>query len=114
MSSVEQLIAQLAEADIVIATRFHNILLALLINKPVVALSYHEKISSLMAGMGMGEYCQNIDRLDVDLLVEQFLELEKNAGIVKPLIEGKVEHYRKALDQQYAHIFSHLCAAATR
>ena len=85
-----------------------------LLNKPVVALSYHEKISSLMAGVGMGEYCQNIDRLDVDLLVEQFLEPEKNAGIVKPLIEEKVEHYRKALDQQYAHIFNHLCAAAPR
>ena len=114
VSSVEQLIAQLAEADIVIATRFHNILLALLLNKPVVALSYHEKIASLMAAVGMGEYCQNVDRLDVDLLVEQFLKLEKNAGIVKPLIERKVEHYRKALDQQYAHIFNHLCASARR
>jgi len=114
VSSVEQLIAQLAEADMVIATRFHNILLALLLNKPVVALSYHEKIASLMAGVGMGEYCQNIDRLDVDLLLEQFLELEKNAGMVKSLIERKVEDYRKALDQQYAHIFNHLCAAAPR
>jgi len=114
VSSVEQLIAQLGEADMVIATRFHNILLALLLNKPVVALSYHEKIASLMAGVGMGEYCQNVDQLDVDLLLEQFLELEKNAGMVKSLIERKVEDYRKALDQQYAHIFNHLCAAAPR
>jgi len=114
VSSVEQLIAQLAEADIVIATRFHNILLALLLNKPVVALSYHEKIASLMAGVGMGDYCQNIDRLDVDVLVQQFLKLEKNADIVKPVIEQKVEQYRKALDRQYAHIFNHLCAAAPR
>jgi len=114
VSSVEQLIAQLGEADIVIATRFHNILLALLLNKPVIALSYHEKIASLMAGVGMGEYCQNVDRLDVDLLVEQFLKLEKNAGIVKSSIEGKVEHYRKALDQQYAHIFNLLCPPTPR
>ncbi len=114
VASVEQLMAQLAEADIVIATRFHNILLALLLNKPVVALSYHEKIASLMAGVGMGDYCQNIDRLDVDVLVQQFLKLEKNADIVKPVIEQKVEQYRKALDRQYAHIFNHLCAAAPR
>jgi len=85
-----------------------------LLNKPVVALSYHEKIASLMAGVGMGNYCQDIDRLDVDVLVQQFLELEKNADIVKPVIEEKVEQYRKALDRQYAHIFNHLCAAAPR
>ena len=64
-----------------------------------------------MAGVGMGDYCQNIDRLDVEVLVQQFLELEKNAGIVKPVIEEKVEQYRKALDRQYSHIFS---AAALR
>jgi hypothetical protein len=62
----------------------------------------------------MGDYCQNIDRLDVDVLVQQFLKLEKNAAIVKPVIEEKVEQYRKALDRQYAHIFNHLCAGAPR
>src|SRR5207245_434153 len=114
VSSVEHLIAQLAEADIVVGTRFHNILLAMVLNKPVIALSYHEKIASLMAGMGMADYCQNVDRLDVDVLVERFLELEKNAAIVKTAIERRVEHYRKALDRQYAHIFNHLSAAAPR
>jgi len=105
VSSVERLIAQLAEADLVVGTRFHNILLAMMLNKPVIALSYHEKIASLMAGMGMADYCQNVDELDVDVLVERFLELEKNAGIVKTAMERKVEHHRKALDEQYARIF---------
>ena len=105
VSSVERLIAQLAEADLVVGTRFHNILLAMMLNKPVIALSYHEKIASLMAEMGMADYCQNVDELDVDVLVERFLELEKNAGIVKTAMERKVEHHRKALDEQYARIF---------
>jgi polysaccharide pyruvyl transferase WcaK-like protein len=113
VSSVDQLLAQLAETDVVIATRFHNLLLALMLNKPVVALSYHEKIASLMAGVGLAEYCQSIDRLDVNLLEEQFVKLEQNAGILKPLIAGKVEEYGRALDQQYAHLFHHLRAAGS-
>lgn len=114
VSSVEQLIAQLAATDIVIATRFHNILLALMLNKPVVALSYHEKIASLMAGVGLSEYCQRIDQLDVGRLKEQFDELEQNAGTIKPLLEQKIEEYGRALEQQYLHIFNHLCAASPR
>ena len=114
VSSVEQLIAQLAATDIVIATRFHNVLLALMLNKPVVALSYHEKIASLMAGVGMAEYCQRIDQLDVGLLMERFDKLEQNAGIIKPQIEQRIEEYGRALEEQYVHIFNHLCPASPR
>jgi polysaccharide pyruvyl transferase WcaK-like protein len=45
---VEQLCAQLTQTDMVVATRFHNILLALMLNQPVLPLSYHEKVRSLM------------------------------------------------------------------
>jgi len=108
VSSVEQLIAQLATVDMVVATRFHNILLALMLNKPVVAVSYHEKIPSLMSGVGLAEYCQTIDDLDVQRLVAQFIKLEQNREVLKPLIEQKAEEYRKALDEQYEYIFNRL------
>jgi polysaccharide pyruvyl transferase WcaK-like protein len=114
VTSVENLIAQLATTDIVIATRFHNILLALMLNKPVVAISYHEKTPSLMAGVGLAEYCQRIDQLDVGRLIEQFDELEQKTGIVKPLIEQRTGEYGRALEQQYTHIFNHLPPASPR
>ena len=108
VSSVEQLIAQLATVDMVVATRFHNILLALMLNKPVVAVSYHEKIPSLMAGVGLAEYCQTIDHLDAQRLVEQFSKLEQNSDLLKPVIQQKAEEYRRALDEQYRHVFNHV------
>jgi polysaccharide pyruvyl transferase WcaK-like protein len=106
VSSVEQLVALLAKTDMVVATRFHNILLALMLNKPVVALSYHQKIASLMSGVGLSEYCQDINEPGVDGLVERFTRLERNAGAARSLIERKAEEYRKALDEQYARIAS--------
>ena len=106
VSSVEQLLSQLETTDIVVATRFHNILLALMLNKPVVSISYHEKNDLLMAGVGLEEYCQHIDQFDVDKLIKQFTTLEENAESLKPKIKQKTEAYRKALDDQYACIFN--------
>src|SRR5208282_487153 len=99
--SVESLLAQLAETDAVVATRFHNILLALALNKPVISISFHQKCTSLMKSMGLQEYCQDIRQLNAGKLIEQFCQLEKDAGILKHMIREKVADCRTALDEQY-------------
>ncbi len=106
VSSVEELLSQLATTDVVISPRFHNILLALMLCKPVVSLSYHEKFESIMGKMGLAGYCQDIDHLDVDRLIEQFVRLEKKANTFKPHIERRTEACRKALEEQYRIIFN--------
>jgi len=103
--SVEDLLPQLAETDFVVATRFHNILLALLLNKPVIAISFHHKCVSLMEQMGLAEYCQDINHLDSEKLIEQFGHLAKNAESAKPIIKQRIERSRKTLDEQYEIIF---------
>lgn len=104
--SAEELMSQIAETDYVVATRFHNILLALVLNKPSIGISFHHKCSSLMSHMGVSEYCQDINRLSVERLIEQFRDLEKNAEKLKALIKHKTEESRKALDEQYDCIFT--------
>jgi len=103
--SVEQLLSQLAVTDIVVATRFHNVLLALLLNKPTISISFHHKCVSLMSEMGLLEYSHDINQIDAAKLIEQFQSLERNAETLKPLISQKVEQFRKALDEQYSLIF---------
>ena len=106
ISSVEQLLSQLAETDIVVSPRFHNILLALMLGKPVVALSYHDKIDSLIGEMELTAYGQHLDQLDSNRVIEQVLELEKNAKDLMPSIQLKTEKYRRSLDEQYSCIFN--------
>jgi len=102
IESVEGLLRQLAATDLVVATRFHNVLLALLLNRPVIAISFHHKCTSLMRQTGLSEYCQDIDRLNSGWLFEQFSQLEENAGNVKLMIAERVETNRHALAEQYA------------
>jgi polysaccharide pyruvyl transferase WcaK-like protein len=103
--SVEELLSQIVATDIVVATRFHNVLLALLCNKPAVSISFHHKCVSLMSAMRLSQYCLDINELKADNLIEKFRDLEANAGKIKPLIAERAREFRAALDQQYKLIF---------
>jgi polysaccharide pyruvyl transferase WcaK-like protein len=109
-SSVEDLLAQLSKTDAVVATRFHNILLALALNKPAICVSFHQKCTSLMQDMGLQEYCQDIKQLNAEKLIEQFCKLEANAVSLKAMIRQRVSDCRKALDEQYDLIFEKISA----
>lgn len=99
--SVEQLLSQIAETDLVVATRFHNVLLALLNDKPVIAISFHHKVASLMSAMGLSEYCLDINRLKNEELISKICDVERNVGTLKPLIRERAENCRVALEEQY-------------
>jgi polysaccharide pyruvyl transferase WcaK-like protein len=109
VASVENLLSQLAATDVVVATRFHNVLLSLLLNRPVIAISFHHKCSSLMSQMGLSEYCQDINGLSAATLIEQFCQLQQNAGCIKRMIGEKVAACQNALDEQYRIICRDIC-----
>jgi len=106
-SSGAELLSQLAATDVVVASRYHNVLLAAMLGKPVVALSYHEKVVSLMDELGLSEFCHDIENFDADNLILQITTLERDTGSVKSrtAIEQRTERYRKELDEQYKFIF---------
>jgi polysaccharide pyruvyl transferase WcaK-like protein len=106
--SVEQLLSQIAATDLVVATRFHNVLLALLCNKPVISISFHPKCESLMSEMGLSAYCLDINTLNADRLIEKLSDLETNAGKLKSRIWEKANEFRNALDEQYNFIFKNM------
>ncbi len=105
IESSEDLVSRLATSDIVVSPRFHNVVLAMLLGRPVIALSYHEKFAALMGGSELAEYNLLIDDLDSHRLIEQFLDLEKNANRLREHIPWKVGQYRAALNEQYKLIF---------
>lgn len=99
--SVDDLLSQIAATDIVIATRFHNVILALLCEKPVISIAFHHKCVSLMRTMGLSDYCLDIDGLETDQLMEKLADAELNADRIKALIRAKVGEFRQALNEQY-------------
>ncbi len=106
--TVDDLMANLKVVDCVVASRFHNILLAQLIGKPVLAISYQEKIDDLMVETGQGDYYEQIGQFEVTALKEKFTSLEANREMITKRVVEKAEEYKKALAEQYEHIFSGL------
>ena len=106
IGSVQDVLAEIAATDVVVATRFHNVLLALLLNKPVISISFHHKCSSLMRQMKLSEYCHEIHQIDADRLIEQFQKVERDREAVKRVIGQGVDEARAALDDQYDLLFA--------
>jgi polysaccharide pyruvyl transferase WcaK-like protein len=108
ISSVEDLLTQLAQVDVVVSPRFHNLILGFMLNKPAISISYDPKSDALLEAFGLGKYCQPICNLTVDALVAQFLELEAKVEEIRPLLRERAEQYRNLLDEQYRSVLADL------
>jgi polysaccharide pyruvyl transferase WcaK-like protein len=104
--SVREIVSQIATTDVVVATRFHNLLLSLVLERPVIAVSFHHKCASLMNEMGLAEYCFDIHAVDADTLIGGFQRLQDTQDEVKRVITASVTRNRQALGEQYRRVFA--------
>jgi polysaccharide pyruvyl transferase WcaK-like protein len=105
ISSAAGLLSQIAAADLVVATRFHNAVLSFARGKPTISISFHHKCASLMDTMGMSSFCLDIEALTTETLIEAFSELEANSATLVPAIREKAQQFREELNGQYNVIF---------
>jgi polysaccharide pyruvyl transferase WcaK-like protein/SAM-dependent methyltransferase len=116
-STLDQLMDRMRDVDAVVATRYHNVVCALKLAKPTLSVGYAAKNAILMAEMGVGQYVQSVLDLDVDRLVEQFVELERDADRVRSTLRDGEARQRKRLDEQFAELsarFFHAAGGAGR
>jgi len=95
------LMQEMVRAEVVVASRFHNVIAGLKVARPTVSLGYAEKNQHLLSEFGWGEFAQAIDDFDVDLLLEHIecaratrLENEKR-------VRALLHDYKIALAQQF-------------
>lgn len=106
--SLSDLLNQLSKTEMVVASRFHNVLLSLMQNRPAISISYNIKNDAIMREYGLRGYCQKIESLDVSRLIEQFRELMESASEHVPRLKEKTEEFRSASDAQCEKIFARL------
>jgi polysaccharide pyruvyl transferase WcaK-like protein len=106
INSTYELMGAIGATDVVVATRYHNVIAALMMNRPVLSIGYNRKNDVLLAAMGLGSYTQNIEMLDIDALKDQFGALVRSASVAQQSIQERVDSYRHALEEQYQRIFS--------
>lgn len=112
VSSLDELMRQIALVDTVVASRFHNVLSALKMGKPTLSVGYGRKFDALMAAMGLAEFCQSARSVDLDRLIEQFNELENRAAELRQLMKARAAENARLLDHQFATLSAVLFGAA--
>ncbi len=103
---LDDLMGQLTHTDMVVASRFHGVLLSLLLNKPVLALSYHSKIDELMQDTGQRAYCLQVDDFSEQDLQRAFTALYAGRDEFRRTIGCRVEQYQADLARQYQALFA--------
>lgn len=99
--SFAALMQSLAPVGTVVATRYHNVICALKLGKPTIALGYAEKFGPLMADMGLADFTESASSFDVDQLIQRFTELEKRRGELQQAMAERNAAKAQSLKDQF-------------
>lgn len=109
-STLQELMQRMAGLDAVVATRYHNVIGAVLLALPTVSISYADKHDVVMRRAGLSEFCQPARSIDFDRLVTQFTALEARRAELVPAMRLHNQATVDGVEEQLA-AFSSLIEA---
>ena len=90
-----------ASARLLIGTRFHSVIFALLSGTPVIAISYFgPKTYGIMESMSMGQFVFDINRLDVTKIMSTILYILENHKTIRQKILDRVNLQRVTAEKR--------------
>ena len=105
LESVSELLSRMSAMDYVVTCRFHGVVFAHLLNKPVLAIAHHPKVTHLMNALGLSQYCVDMRTFDPMLLMDRFASLVSDTETVKRSMAAKLADYRLKLTIQFDSLF---------
>lgn len=98
--SLHELMDQIARTDIVVASRYHNIVCALAMKRPAISVAYASKNDALLRDTGLDAFCHHIESFDPQTVLSQIDSMfEERERLIESVTAG-VERYRDRLAQQ--------------
>jgi polysaccharide pyruvyl transferase WcaK-like protein len=113
VETIDDLVATISGLDVLVSGRFHGILLAFLLRKPVLGLSYHSKIDELMRRAGQDAYLLSALSLHPRALVERFEQLASARDTIAIRLAAEARRCRTELESQFDTIFPAKISEAT-
>lgn len=103
--SLDDLLAVMASMDIVVTCRYHGVVLAHLLNKPVLAVAHHPKVNALMDSLGLGQYCVDIKSFETAQLLQMFDSLLQHYDEVKVRMANVLATFQQQAASQFDMLF---------
>lgn len=105
-ASVTDLLKLYVATDIVVATRFHGVLLALRTGRPVLGICYFRKTRDLLRDMGQEDYAVDLETFTAADLAARFNALAADRVAMRAQISRRSDEYRVELEAQYRAVFA--------
>jgi len=102
---VEQLLHQMSAMDYIVTCRFHAVVFAHLLNKPVLAISPHPKVTDLMSALGLSKYCVDIQTFDPNVLADTLEALVRERDAIKDNMAANLASFKSLLKGQLDDLF---------
>jgi len=103
--NIDDYMKQLSRVNYLVTCKFHAVIFAHLLNVPVLALSYHPKIKTLMDELQLSNYCIDIDRAQAVDLINVFDSLRSDSPLIKARMLQGMSARRRAILAQFDHLF---------
>jgi len=100
-----ELTEEMMRAEVVVASRFHNLICALRLARPTVSVGYARKNRLVMEALSLDEYCQEIDQLDADRLFTQIQAARENAQKLTSRIRRGTSEYADEVESLLKRVF---------
>jgi polysaccharide pyruvyl transferase WcaK-like protein len=110
--SVQELMGVIQEADVIIPTRFHGVVLSLVAERLVLGICYQQKSADVLNAAGQQDYHVMLDRLEVSDLMSRFDRLWSSRDTARRLIRQSNERAREELSKQYHYLESFVAGSS--
>jgi polysaccharide pyruvyl transferase WcaK-like protein len=114
VSSYADIMRALLPVSSVVAIRYHNVLCALQLSKPTIAISYSPKHDVAMAEMGLPEFCMAVNALDVSELIKLFTDLESRSADLRQTLAERNADKKRLVGDLFAELSARLFTPAER
>jgi polysaccharide pyruvyl transferase WcaK-like protein len=101
IGSVEGLLHQIDQVDAVVATRFHNVVGALMMERPVVSIGYAAKNQEVLERYGLGAHHHPIDGFDPVAVRRDLDELVARWDVLHPTVAAQRAADRAGVRERY-------------
>ena len=107
-TTFDELMEAIGTTDVLVVSRFHNVVGALMMGRPVVSVGYAQKNREVMASFDLSEYCHDIEDFGVDDVVRQVHELCEQSESVSRRVSARGEEMAARLRDQYRRLAADL------
>jgi polysaccharide pyruvyl transferase WcaK-like protein len=90
------------KVSVVVGTRYHNVICAVRLAKPTIALSYSAKTVAVMNDAGLADFCMSARELSGPAMIKMFQALDGQAISLRQRIQENAVAQTRQLDEQFA------------